>query len=65
MECYAFGLTNAPATFQRLMNSLLADFTWFSSVDYLDDVIIYSKDTNSYYTHLEKIILKFREYNLY
>lgn len=36
----AFGLRNAPATFQRLMNSVLADVG--NCEAYLDDIVIYS-----------------------
>jgi hypothetical protein len=38
-----FGLTNAPATFQTLMNSILHDYASFTVV-YLDDILIFSKD---------------------
>jgi Reverse transcriptase (RNA-dependent DNA polymerase) len=37
-----FGLTNAPATFQRMVDMILAGFTWKSCLVYLDDIIIFS-----------------------
>lgn len=40
-----FGLTNSPATFQALMNSIFADLIAEGKVAvYLDDILIYSKD---------------------
>ncbi|CDF36419.1 unnamed protein product [Chondrus crispus] len=37
-----FGITNAPATFQRAMDILLSPFRWKCSLVYLDDIIIFS-----------------------
>jgi len=36
-----FGLKNAPATFQRLMNSILNGIQGFKCLVYLDDIVIY------------------------
>ena len=39
-----FGLTNSPATFQALMNSIFADLIVQGKVAvYLDDILIYTK----------------------
>lgn len=45
-----FGLRNAPATFQRLMNRVVGDLEGCSV--YLDDVVIYSDDWD---VHLDRI----------
>lgn len=37
-----FGLKNAPATFQRLMNEILRDYINKNCVVYLDDILIFS-----------------------
>ena len=39
-----FGLCNAPATFQSLMNDLLRPYIGVSCLCYLDDVLIFSKN---------------------
>ena len=48
-ECkrMAFGLTNTPATFQRLMETCLEDLNLHWCIIYLDDIVIFSKDLAS------------------
>ena len=42
------GLMNARATFQRLLDILISGYRWKSCLIYLDDIIIFSKDYDSY-----------------
>ena len=46
-----FGLVNAPATFQRLMDSVLHDLTDFCIV-YLDDILIFSETLEAHLKNL-------------
>ena len=50
-----FGLTNAPATFQRMMNAVLAPWLHNCCVVYLDDVLIFSTTFEEHLQHLQKI----------
>ena len=42
-ECMLFGLCNAPATFQRLMQNCLGKLNLMHCLIYLDNVIVFSK----------------------
>ena len=48
-----FGLAQAPAYFQRLINEVLAPFDF--AFGYLDDILIYSPDVETHLKHLELI----------
>ena len=41
-ECVPFGLTNAPATFQFLLETCLGDLQWNWWIIYLDDIIVFA-----------------------
>lgn len=47
-----FGLTSAPATFQRLMEKVLQGLHWKTVLLYLDDIIVISPDLD---THLQRL----------
>ena len=51
-ERMLFGLTNAPTTFQRLMESCLGDLHLNWCIIYLDDVIVFSKTPKD---HIERL----------
>ena len=48
-----FGLCNAPATFQRLMDMVLARVQWTSCLVYIDDVVILGK---TFKEHLQNLV---------
>ena len=53
-----FGLTNTPATFQRLMESCLSDLHLNWCIIYLDDVIVFSKTPEEHIAWLEAVFKK-------
>src|SRR3954462_4439475 len=61
----SFGLTNAPATFSLLMNSIFMEYLDKFVVIYLDDILIYSKNEEEHAEHLRLVLMKLRENCLY
>lgn len=59
-----FGLCNAPATFERLMETVLRGLSPESCLVYLDDIIIVGRDFNEHLRNLKKVLEKLREANL-
>ena len=59
-----FGLKNAPATFQRLMQQVLGDLHLKGCVVYLDDIIIYTKMEEEHEQMLEKVFQRIRDAGL-
>ena len=62
-ESMPFGLTNSPATFQKLMHRCLGDLHKDCLV-YLDDIIIFSSDIEDHFQKLEKVFQRLKDYNL-
>ena len=59
-----FGLCNAPATFQRLMDRVYDGIAWKFVVVYLDDTIVYSQTFDDHLRHLNKVFRKIRKAGL-
>ena len=60
MKVLPFGLTSAPATFERLMERVLKGLQWKTLLLYLDDVIVYSPDVDSHLDRLAEVLARFR-----
>ena len=59
-----FGLTGAPATFQREMNSILIELLGKSVFVFLDDILIFSKSKEEHLIHLEQVFSIFRKHKV-
>ena len=58
-----FGLSQAPAYFQLLINKVLMGCSSFV-MGYLDDIIIFSKTEEEHLQHLEEIFVRLRKFGL-
>lgn len=58
-----FGLKNAPATFQRMMNNVLKEYLGKICYVYMDDVIIFSTSLEEHIDSVDKIFTKLKESN--
>ena len=59
-----FGLCNAPATFQRLMERCMGDINLRDCLIYLDDIIIFSSTFEEHLGQLESVFRRLQEHNL-
>ena len=60
-----FGLTNAPATFQSVMNRLFAPYIDKFVVVYLDDILVYSRNPEEHLSHLRFVLEVLRREKLF
>jgi hypothetical protein len=61
----SFGLTNAPAHFTYLMNSIFIPELDKFVVVFIDDILIYSKNEEEHAKHLWIVLTRLREHKLY
>ena len=59
-----FGLCNAPATFERLMERVLCGMRWSRCLVYLDDVISSGKSVPEALGHLEEVLARLSDIGL-
>lgn len=60
-----FGLCNAPSTFQALMNTVLGADLRHCCLVYLDDIIIFSKTPAQHLQHVEAVLSRLAEKQLF
>ncbi|KAJ9521648.1 hypothetical protein QJQ45_008994 [Haematococcus lacustris] len=60
-----FGLCNAPATFQRLMNDIFRQELDDCVIVYLDDILIFSRTQEEHAQHLRRVLSLLQQHKLY
>lgn len=60
-----FGLTNAPATFTRLMQDVLSPVLDKFVINFIDDILIYSNDITQHEQHVRQVLDLLRQHKLH
>ena len=59
-----FGLKTAPATFQKMMNTVLSGLTGTRCFVYLDDIVLYARSLAEHDVNLREVLDRLRTYKL-
>ncbi|GFW35995.1 hypothetical protein TNCV_4928591 [Trichonephila clavipes] len=59
-----FGLCSAPATFERLMETVLGGLSYEACLVYLDDIIIVGRSFEEHLKNIRRVLQKLKEANL-
>ncbi|KAF8046197.1 hypothetical protein N665_3959s0002 [Sinapis alba] len=60
-----FGLTNTPAAFMKMMNGIFWDFLNEFVINFIDDILVYSKSKEDHERHLRVVLGRLREQQLF
>ncbi|MBW0483390.1 hypothetical protein O181_023105 [Austropuccinia psidii MF-1] len=60
-----FGLSNAPASFQDLVNDIFADFLHIFVVVYLNDIMVFSSSEKEHVRHVASVLQRLRDNDLF
>ena len=65
-ECnrMAFGLTNAPATFQRLMERCMGELNLKECMIFLDDILVFSQSFEEHLERLDAVFSRLKQHGL-
>ncbi|XP_019242900.1 PREDICTED: uncharacterized protein LOC109223097, partial [Nicotiana attenuata] len=61
----SFGMTNAPAAFMYLMNSVFRPYLDSFVIVFIDDILVYSRSQEEHAEHLRVVLQRLREEKLY
>ena len=59
-----FGLQNNPSIFSRLMEIVLVGLNWKICINYIDDIIVFSKTSEEHLRNLQTIFDRLKSHNV-